>query len=216
MTISHNEEISIGKENQPYIQIPQRFPSVILARRVRKYVDIVDSPNGPILEEKKATIEWCRLIECDLPILYYLDEIRLSDKDVYTTILKVAHGTNGKIYYDVSYIMEYVDEIEKSTNEILERFEKAKDDFNHGRTKPGMLFTIRKWLKDEIEKFQIDQEPKRHGHIVLRSLFPMSQLYNLNITSSDLRSIEREASSACVSVYSDETEWYLQFNITTG
>lgn len=106
-------------------------PSVILGRKVRKYYKIYPDEweikswgLKPRLEEATETIERVKIGEYDLPILNEKDEIYLSDKNAYATIQKVTSGTDGKIYYNVSYVVECVDELEKSKSDLQPELER--------------------------------------------------------------------------------------------
>ncbi len=112
----------------------KKMPSIILGRKVRKYYKIVPDewlikhgyPTEPKLQETTETIERIKIGEYDLPLLEEKDEIYLSDKNVYTTIQKVTVGTDGKMYYNVSYVVECINELEESKSKLQAELDRLK------------------------------------------------------------------------------------------
>ena len=144
-----------------------KIPSVLLGRKVMKYYRINTDENlirrgycysEPELEETSETIERVKIGEYDLPPLKEKDEIYLSDYDVYTTIQKVTIGTDGKVYYNVSYVTEYVDELEKSKAELQPELNRLKALYEEKKKKIEEEKEIKnkklEELNDELEKLE--------------------------------------------------------------
>jgi hypothetical protein len=155
-----------------------------MARRVRKFNKLVEKYSWvePELEEDSETLERVKLCECDLPLLKENEEIFLSEQGVYTTVQKVTTGTDGNVYYNISYVSEYVDETESTKETLLPKLNEAKTKYYAQKKidkEASQKYTeekqqrlqklkdevkvIRDWQKDNIDKIKgiiIHETPK--------------------------------------------------------
>jgi len=101
------------------IEVKHKIHSILMGRKVRKFYTLDKwFYEEPCLREDTETIERVKILECELPLMKEKDEIFLSEQGVYATIQKVTTGTDGNMYYNISYVTEYIDELEKTKNDL--------------------------------------------------------------------------------------------------
>lgn len=136
----------------------QKVHSILMGKKVRKFykLDNVEecyfkaSWGKPRMIEDSETIERVKIGEYDLPLLNEKDEIFLSEQGVYATIQKVTTGTDGNIYYNVSYVAEYIDELVDTKNKLLSEFQYLKQIYD----------TVQKQEETRIKSEKIINETK--------------------------------------------------------
>lgn len=115
--------------NQNISEIRTCAPSIIFGKVIRKFtrISIIGKPRFEEAQETKQNIQIC---ECNLPILKEKDEVYISEYKKNATITKVtSYGTDGKIHYYTTFVLDYVDEIEKTRDALKEQLELALDEY---------------------------------------------------------------------------------------
>lgn len=109
----------------------KKIHSIFLGRKVRKYYVITQIWFKPQLEEKTETIERVWIKACDMTSkLRKGDEIYFEELGVYATIEKVTETDMGNMIYNVTYVTEIVDELEKTKQELQCEFSQLESDYN--------------------------------------------------------------------------------------
>jgi len=140
--------------------------SILMGRKVRRFYKLENADEWslknslcePKLEEDSETIERVKIGEYELPHqLKEKDEIFLSEKGVYTTIQKVTVGTDGYIYYNVSYVTEYIDDQENNKEKLLSKLNCVKQIYKENKEQNRANYLIEEASK-KAEKLKIESK----------------------------------------------------------
>lgn len=145
----------------------EKVHSILMGRKVRKY-NVIKDWGEPGIIEKTETLERIKIGEYDLPLLKENDEIFLSEHGVYTTIQKVTIGTDNNVYYNVSYVVEYINDekINAKTmidlNKLKEKYKKQQLEYEKeceitnkkNKEQEIQINNIIQWQKDNPDKIK--------------------------------------------------------------
>lgn len=126
----------------------QEPKSIFMGRKVRRYWKLDESErfNSVYLKEHIETLERVTVLEKVMNFEFKIDdEVYLDEIGKYAKIEKKTKDTNGNIIYNITYVVEYVDDYDENLKIEYEKLKKIYDD---------------KREAEEIENKRIEQERK--------------------------------------------------------
>jgi len=137
----------------------KKVHSVFLGRKIREFYKLNENVySPPSLSTEKETLERVKLLEVELDYeLTIGDEIFLHEYEVYAKVQKVTNGTDGKVYYNLSYVVEEIDDKEKTYNELIGQYNCLKEKYDNEKEKQNKeLVEKNNKIKEQSEKEELE------------------------------------------------------------
>jgi len=145
--------------NLNHKQQNKKVHSVFLGRKIREFYKLNDNGySNAYLSIEKETLERVKLLEVELDYeLTIGDEIFLHEYEVYAKVQKVTNGTDGKVYYNLSYVAETIDDKEKTYNELIDQYNSLKEKYDTEKEKQNKeLAEKSNKIKEQSEKEELE------------------------------------------------------------
>jgi thiol:disulfide interchange protein len=139
----------------------EKIHSVFLGRKIKEFYKLNDNNYSAYLSIEKETLERVKLLEVELNYeLETGDEIFLHEQGVYAKVQKVTNGTDSKVYYNLSYVVEIIDEKEVTYNELIDQYNilKEKYDKRDKELTERNIENKNKFEKEELEFKTLQKE----------------------------------------------------------
>ena len=137
----------------------KKVHSVFLGRKIREFYKLNDNGySNAYLSIEKETSERIKILEVELDYeLKIGDEIFLHEYEVYAKVQKVTNGTDSKVYYNLSYVVEEIDDKEESHKELIDQYNSLKEKYDTEKEKQNRE-SIEKnnKIKEQSEKEELE------------------------------------------------------------
>ena len=133
--------------------------SVFLGRKTREFYKLNDNGySHTYLSIEKETLERIKILDVELDYeLKIGDEIFLHEQGVYAKVQKVTNGTDSKVYYNLSYVVEEIDDKEETHKELIDKYNSLKDKYDKEKEKQNIELTEKNnKIKEQSEKEEIE------------------------------------------------------------
>jgi len=137
----------------------KKIHSVFLGRKTREFYKLNDNGySNAYLSIEKETLERIKILEVELDYeLKIGDEIFLHEHDVYAKVQKVTNGTDSKTYYNLSYVVEEIDDKEETYKELIDKYNTLKDKYDKEKEKQNIeLAENNNKIKEQSEKDELE------------------------------------------------------------
>ncbi|HDK7195038.1 TPA: hypothetical protein PTV74_003345 [Clostridium botulinum] len=152
----------------------KKCKSIFLARKVKKYYELIEWRFKPIIEEKTETLERVKILEKEMDFEFEADEeIYLEELEKYTKVQKKTRDTNGNIIYNITYVTETIVEdcnenLKEQYNELLEKWnEEVEQAEKRNRKKAKEKEQQEKEFDDKYNKFIHEKEKVKKDKIII-------------------------------------------------
>ena len=132
---------------------------IFLGRKTREFYKLNDNGySNAYLSIEKETSERIKILEVELDYeLKIGDEIFLHEHDVYAKVQKVTNGTDSKTYYNLSYVVEEIDDKEETYKELIDKYNTLKDKYDKEKEKQNIeLAENNNKIKEQSEKDELE------------------------------------------------------------
>jgi len=137
----------------------KKIHSVFLGRKTREFYKLNDNGySNAYLSTEKETLERVKLLEVNLDYeLKIGDEIFLHEYEVYAKVQKVTNGTDSKVYYNLSYVVEEIDDKEDTYKELVGKYNTLKEKYAIEKDKQNIELAEKSAkIKEQSEKEELE------------------------------------------------------------